>query len=148
MTTVENLMTAYENHAKALKEANAQNKATVFDALREAGITRVAVTFDGEGDSGQIEELTAFAQDKPQPVPSETVPVQHATWDGRGSTRVETPLREAIEELCYGLLSEQYDGWENNDGAFGEFTFHVQDRTIALKFNGRYTDVHTTTHMF
>ena len=37
------------------------NKAALFDALAAEGITSVVVTFDGSGDSGQIEEITAFS---------------------------------------------------------------------------------------
>ena len=38
-------------------EANVYNKTVVFDALTAAGITSVTVSFDGEGDSGQIEDI-------------------------------------------------------------------------------------------
>ena len=31
----------------------------MFDALATAGINTVIVTFDGEGDSGQIQDITA-----------------------------------------------------------------------------------------
>jgi hypothetical protein len=50
------------------------------------------------------------------------------------------PLREAIEELCYSYLEQDYGGWENNDGAFGEFIFDVATRKIGLEFNSRFTD--------
>jgi hypothetical protein len=30
-------------------------------------------------------------------------------------------------------------GWENNDGAYGDFIFDVAKRTITLDFNERYT---------
>ncbi|MEQ1518940.1 MAG: DUF6878 family protein, partial [Usitatibacteraceae bacterium] len=30
-------------------------------------------------------------------------------------------------------------GWENNDGAYGEFTFTVSDQSIALDYNERFT---------
>ncbi len=40
------------------------------------------------------------------------------------------------------------EGWENNDGAYGEFTLNVEQRTITLEFNGRYSDVHTSHHSY
>jgi hypothetical protein len=49
-------------------------------------------------------------------------------------------LREAVEELCYGYLEQENAGWENNDGAFGEFNFDVAERRIALDFNQRFID--------
>ena len=39
------------------------------------------------------------------------------------------------------ILEQEQGGWENNDGAFGEFTFDVAERTIELEFNGRFTDI-------
>ena len=44
----------YERRAADLHPAN---KASLFAALRDAGITAVIVTFDGYGDSGQIDFL-------------------------------------------------------------------------------------------
>ena len=39
------------------------NRDRLFDGLIAAGITYVTVTFDGEGDSGQIESIGAWAGD-------------------------------------------------------------------------------------
>ena len=40
-------------------ELRPANQERLFDALSTAGITHVTVTFDGEGDSGQIESISA-----------------------------------------------------------------------------------------
>lgn len=40
------------------------NKTALFDALAAANITVVVVTFDGYGDSGQIENIEAKAGDE------------------------------------------------------------------------------------
>ena len=45
------------------------NKTALFDALAAAGITRVLVNFDGSGDSGQIEEITAQTREAGVPLP-------------------------------------------------------------------------------
>jgi hypothetical protein len=57
MSDTIDFMASYKNHQKALAEANAINKATLFDALATTGITTVNATFDGEGDSGQVENI-------------------------------------------------------------------------------------------
>jgi hypothetical protein len=57
----------YSRHLEAVTKANALNKPIVFDALAAAGLTRVEVEFDGEGDSGQIGELTAYPADLQHP---------------------------------------------------------------------------------
>ncbi len=124
---------SYNSYLKAQTEANERNKAAVMDALTAAGITSVRIAFDGAGDSGQIEEVNAFIGDAPVEMPEAPV------------TDENVPLKDAIENLCYGYLTQFYDGWENNDGAFGEFTFDVRERSIHFEFNGRFTDYSTDT---
>ena len=60
----------------------------------------------------------------------------------------EQNLEEAVETPRLGLSRRSYDGWENNDGAFGTFVFDVPGRTITLEHNERYTEVNTTSHEF
>ena len=38
-----------------------ENKAVLFESLAQVGITTVLVEFDGYGDSGQIEDISAHA---------------------------------------------------------------------------------------
>ena len=108
----------------------------------------VNVTFDGEGDSGQIENIIARKGEVQIPISDQTVTVQSASWDGKEVTVREQSLGEAIEQLCYDFLEQEHGGWENNDGAFGEFTLDVEGKNVELEFNGRYSDVHTSTHTF
>lgn len=48
----------------------------------------------------------------------------------------------------YDFLSDTYGGWENNDGAYGEFCFDAAARTIHLEFNERFTSSELYTHDF
>jgi len=50
------------------------NRDRLFDGLTAAGITHVTVTFDGIGDSGQIESIGAWAGDKAVDFPAIEVP--------------------------------------------------------------------------
>jgi hypothetical protein len=145
MSDSTDFVTLLERHNKALLETNASNKAAVFKALANAGIATVNVTFDGEGDSGQIENILA---DGSAEIPEIQVELQQTGWDTSEISTTQSSLRHAIERLCYDYLAQQYGGWENNDGAFGEFIFGVAGNTIELEFNGRYSDVHTSSHTF
>jgi hypothetical protein len=116
------------------------NEAIVFEALSAAGITRVLVNFDGAGDGGQIEDANAYAGDKLVDFPATTVTLHRQQYGNEELTTHEMSLREAVEELCYGYLEQENAGWENNDGAFGEFNFDVAERRIALDFNERFID--------
>lgn len=53
-----------------------------------------------------------------------------------------------IERLVYDLLTDTHCGWENNDGAYGDFTFDVAERTITLDHNERYTASEYSQHVF
>jgi hypothetical protein len=145
VSDIDNFVASYQNHQKAIAEANVINKATVFDALAAAGIASVNVSFDGEGDSGQMEDIIADGSENIPPVPIE---IQRAAWGAGKLDTFQTTLPAAIERLCYDYLEQEQGGWENNDGAFGEFTFHVPERRIELDFNSRFTDSAHFSHSF
>jgi hypothetical protein len=67
--------------AEAIRPAN---KAALFDALARIGVARVAVTFDGSCDDGQIESVEAFAADGATVALAggERIPIRRALWDG------------------------------------------------------------------
>jgi hypothetical protein len=148
MTNPNDIADAYKRYAEAEAQANTLNKTALFANLAATEITLVNAEFDGEGDSGQINEITAHKGTTVVPLPALSVTLQRASW-GSGELKPEqTTLREAIETLCYGYLSQEHGGWENDDGGFGEFTFHVAEARIDLDFNSRYTDSALFTHSF
>lgn len=116
----------------------------MFDILAATGITTVTVDFDGYGDDGQIQNITAKAGDSPVELP--TTPVGMRGYEVVGCADhfemiekvTQQPLSEAIEELCYDYLGKHYAGWDDNDGSFGKFKFNVTARTISLEFNYRH----------
>lgn len=116
------------------------NKARLFAALAADDITLVKIMFDGEGDSGQIEDVTAFAGEVQVDFPKTSVQITSLSfWKTETQTR-ELPVAEAVETLAYDFLSATHGGWENNDGAYGEFLFDVENDTISLDFNERFSD--------
>jgi len=114
------------------------NKDRLFTVLASAGVTRVVVTFDGQGDSGHIEDVTAFNGGAQIALPKTPVEIITRHY-GADAPHVEvSPAAEAIETLAYHLLANTHGGWENNEGAFGEFVFDVEQGAISLEFNERY----------
>jgi len=148
MNDLESIMIDYEHRRQAQAKLNEGNKAALFDALAGAGITEVRIDFDGEGDSGQINDVAAFRGEEPAELPTATVTIQTIPWGSTEATTTESNLGEAIETLCYLYLEGTHGGWENNDGAYGEFRLDVAKRSVELEFNGRYTDTWTDTHSF
>ena len=146
MTNEDSIIDAYERHAAIRREAVETNKTAVFDALAAAGITFVTVEFDGEGDSGGIERVSASSGDTSAELPAGSVAFHQVQFSDATPVMTRETLRDAIEGLCYDYLAEEHGGWENNDGAFGTFAFDVAARTIELEFNERFSDLTTSTY--
>lgn len=124
------------------------NKAALFEVLAGAEVSSVMVHFDGGGDSGQIESVEAFAGEAPVDLPSVDVVLISALSDGLGTKSETMPIVDAIESLAFDLLTATHAGWENSDGAYGEFRFDVAARTITLDHNDRYIAVESYEHQW
>ncbi len=124
------------------------NKAALFDALAVARVTHVVVSFDGYGDSGQIENVEVKAGETVVVMPEAMIEVAEAVWDQPAPNRTTIGVADEIDRLVYDLLTDTHCGWENNDGAYGDFTFDVAERTITLDYNERYTASENYTHTF
>jgi hypothetical protein len=134
---------------KLLSEAiHTANKEALFEPLAAAGIISVLVRFDGCGDSGQIEAIEVVSGEKPATLPAGTVQIQSVHWGACEAETRESSIGDAIETVVYDLLEETHSGWENNEGAYGEFTFDVSGRTITLDYNERYETSNYTQHNF
>lgn len=144
--TPDDFWTRYRDwEVEALKVAT-ENKARLFSVLAAAGVTLVRVAFNGEGDSGGIEHVAAFKGEEPIELPKAPVEIASLRYSDSEPYRRELPTSEAIDTVVYDLLSATNGGWENNDGAFGEFVFDVAKESIVLDFNERITDSENTTY--
>jgi hypothetical protein len=115
-----------------IKDAIGGIKTELFDLLEAVGISHVTVDFDGCGDSGQIDNIVAFDEHGIVPLPLAFMSRASVDPDVMPSKSEGEPIADAIELLAYDLLESEHDGWEINEGAFGEFRFDVADRTITL----------------
>lgn len=138
--------TILDEKAASLRPAN---HGAIFEALADAGIVSVTVTFDGYGDSGQIEAIDPRNADGEIALPATCVEIaSQACADPDLIKRRSTPLAEAIETIAYDLLRLTHPGWENNEGAHGDFTFDVATRIITLEHHERYTAIESHSHVF
>lgn len=144
-------MSRYEADRAAFKteatRLRAQNKATLFAALKSHDITQVVVEFDGYGDSGQVENVEATSNDTIISLPDDVIELSFSRHGGSSDTHSES-LREAVESMAYDCLEDTHCGWEINDGAYGEFIFRVGKETITLNYNERYTATESYEHEF
>lgn len=136
-------------HARLDESIRPENKAVLFEALAQVGITTVLVQFDGYGDSGQIEDISAHAgPDTAVNLPACDVEIARVEYGSLEIVRETFTVKEAIERLAYDFLEETHGGWENNEGAYGDFLFDVAERTITLNYNERIETSEYTQHVF
>ena len=128
---------------------HAQNKEVLYDGLRLVGIALVLVSFDGSGDSGQIESIEARNDtDQSVTLPAAQITFAGIDWQSGAPTERRLTLEGSVEELVYDFLSDTHSGWQDNDGAWGEFCIDARARTIHLEFNERFTSSELFTHDF
>ncbi len=87
-------------------------------------------------------------RDIPCQMPDERIEIFRPGWDSPDIERQTHTVREAIEALSYDFLAQTHCGWENNDGAYGDFTFDVTEGCITLDYNVRYTASENYSHEF
>jgi hypothetical protein len=140
------LLSAYEAWEAEVDKLVPDNKARLLAFLSAAGITRVTIGFDGSGDSGQIEDIVIFRGEETVEFPAGQVEVLELPYGMSEPVARSLGAQEAIETLCFSLLARKHSGWEDSDGAYGEFEIDVTGGTIALDFNERYTDPTNYSH--
>ena len=133
------ILAGHAEQAARIEALRPGNKDRLFDGLMAAGITHVTVIFDGAGDSGQIESIGAWSGDKAVDLPATEISYAAITWDAPEVEMRSLSLEDVVEQLVYDFLSDTHGGWENNDGAYGEFCFDAGARCIHLEFNERFT---------
>jgi hypothetical protein len=114
----------------------------ICDFLLNHDIVKVNVCYDGYGDSGAIEEISAV--DNIDEAGKDFTKL-FALRAPKTSTESVAEIRQSIEELCYEILPS---GWEINDGAFGDIEIFPLERHICLTCNERYTDFTTSQDEF
>jgi hypothetical protein len=135
----------YASQAAAVR---ARNKTALFDVLAQHGIATVTVTFDGCGDSGQIENLEVEGDREGVELPPDAIELQRASCGIADLAVDRLSAHDAIEALVFDLLEETHAGWENNDGAYGTFRFDTAERTITLEYSERRTETDYFEHEF
>ena len=82
------------------------------------------------------------------PLPNAEITLARVSWGISEIATSTMSLAEAVETLAYDLLSDSHGGWENCDGAFGEFHFDAEAGTILLDYNERFTSSELFSHSF
>lgn len=139
-------------------ERSKVNAKALFDTLADTRVASIEVTFDGCGDSGQINDIIfTDYRGKELSCPKLVVKGSHLghqhKWDEKKKEFVEVGGGEGdvsaiVEEICYDRLGAHHGGWEINEGSYGTFTFDVLNRKIELEFNERVESVRSSSESF
>jgi len=92
--------------------------------------------------------MGAWSGEKSVEFPATEIECAALTWDHPEVEMRRLSLEDVVEQLAYDFLSDTHGGWENNDGAWGEFCFDAAARCIHLEFNERFTSSELYTHHF
>jgi hypothetical protein len=117
-----------QNNKQALEPGQAAAKAAILaecDKLATAGVTFVAVHFDGYGDDGTTEEVKCYDS-------------EYYAWGEHEPVKYDAShLQEHFETLVPF-------GYENDCGGFGDVVLDVTARKITVERNDRFEDYTTT----
>jgi hypothetical protein len=133
----------------------------LFDTLAQTKVSSIEVSFEGCGDSGQIESVDysdANGKGIDEAYLNKTIvkgsaKTSYHQWDEKKKMLVETEaregnIREIVEEVCYDKLGSSHGGWEINEGSYGTFIFDVPTRKVTLEYNERIEEVRTSEESF
>ena len=136
------------------------NAKALFDTLSQTRVAIIEVTFDGCGDSGQIEEVdcsdakgNGMGEAPLNKIVKGSLEDRCGHWDSKKGEMVERSsgegnVRAIVEQICYDKLSASHGGWEINEGSYGTFRFDVAGRKVTLEYNERVEDVRTSEESF
>jgi hypothetical protein len=139
---------SYEAHQAAHQARMQEIKPFVLDQLLRSGVHIVTAQYDGEGDSGQINEITGYDANK-QDVDLHSLKAEMPSDDSPlaallGRLFGACSLRDLVETYTWEILGAYHGGFENDGGGFGTFTIDVEAGTISLEHNDRFVEVDTT----
>ena len=119
-----------QNHKQTLEPEQAAAKAALLaecDKLATAGITFVAVHFDGCGDDGATEDVKCYDS-------------ECYGWEEHQSVNYDAShLQDYFEALVPF-------GYENDCGGFGDVVLDVNAHKITVERNDRFEDYTTTAY--
>jgi hypothetical protein len=119
-----------QNSEQLLEPGQAAAKAAILaqcDQLAAAGVTFVAVHFDGYDDDGTTEEVKSYGSD----------------WNASGEHEPVKHDASHLQEHCEALVPV---GYENDCGGFGDVVLNVSARKLTVERNDRFEDYTTTTY--
>ena len=120
--------------------------------LSSHAVTEVTASYDGSGDSGNMDvsfRVATAAAQRIGPMPAQ--PQVNGIWhpsqtffnlpDVKADPLITKTKIDEFEDALYEMLP---GGWEINDGSYGEITVDMDSFKVRIEHNQRITDVHSS----
>lgn len=99
--------------------------------LKSLGIDRVRIEYSGAGDEGWINDIVGLPRDSE--TPRDEIP------DG---------IQQTLQNWAYDILSENYGGWEINEGSDGVIVIDIVSSKVTITHNENIVNQTTETTTF
>jgi hypothetical protein len=109
-------MTKYHERRSRERDEAVKRVSDVCSELMKMNVAEVRMSYDGYGDSGRVEGVIATREGEDDAI------------------ELPTDVRDQLIAAAETLLP---DGWENNEGAFGELALDVRNRSLTREHNWR-----------
>lgn len=147
--------------AKEREDGMLEVKKCIMAALRAQDIIKVVVEYEGSGDSGDIQNVTAYRKGKKKISPEEdheptsdsgnTVKLSgnikykslKSDWNEKKKKYIHSFTEEdkSLEDACSDFASEYLShlgiDWYNNEGGFGDIEINVTSNKVIAHHNAR-----------
>lgn len=121
----------------------AAKKAAILDAARALGIAHIDVSYSGDGDEGQIQDITAWRAAQGQALALAVDITAGAPLVFEGTCHAN--LHTLIDDFAWDVLAVHHNGFEINDGGEGTISIDVCAGTASLERSDRCIALETTT---
>ena len=115
------------DRSMALVHERAKREALRADLLA-LGADQLEGHYDGYGDSGNVEDISATKNGEPIELPSD--------------------LMERLDYFIWSLGYNRHPGFENNEGGDGDVSWNLTDDTIELDHADRYVSTNHSSYEF
>jgi hypothetical protein len=125
-------------------EVNKINKQVLVEFMRNSGINEIVIDFDGSGDSGQMDDVICYPEDKNNLLKTQLplISCHHRFADGKWTLVEELGKAEAHDvaaDISYSILENHYGGWEINEGSYGKIRINTNG-SGSIEFHERVID--------
>lgn len=125
-----------------------EDKLEIINALLDANVNYVGITYSGGGDSGAIDEKYLF-----RTLPEDIIQSGEIEYDFTDredievidDKEIEPQILIRVEDLFFPHLNNIEDWW-NNEGGYGSAVLDLNRMMLQINNNTYYTETHKHDH--